>query len=80
MKTLKLTKYNDPGHGWLRVSKTLLQKLGVSTTSYSYETKTYGYLEEDCDAPKFLSAARAAGYEIEVVNKYTNKPSHIRRY
>lgn len=52
--------YNDPGHGWLGVPTRLLRESGVaneiSTCSYLSNATRVAYLEEDCDAPKFLQA------------------------
>ncbi len=52
--------YNDSGHGWLGVPIRLLRESGVardiSTYSYIDGAMTVAYLEEDCDAPKFLDA------------------------
>jgi hypothetical protein len=52
----------DPGHGWLEVSGADLAALGLNVhtfSRYSYRDRkrpfTY-YLEEDCDAPKFIDA------------------------
>jgi hypothetical protein len=36
------------------------------------------YLEEDCDASLYLDAAKAAGYTLNIVEKYTNGDSPIR--
>lgn len=57
MKTF--TFFHDPGHGWLHVTKADLEALGFTTadfSDYSYRNRagTDFYLEEDCDAPKFL--------------------------
>lgn len=53
----------DPGHGWLEVPCADLVVLGVARdiSRYSYLDHTTGmaYLEEDCDAPKFLQAFTA---------------------
>lgn len=49
---------NDPGHGWLEVPRAELEALGIADkiSSYSYINQRFAYLEEDCDAPKFLAA------------------------
>ena len=51
----------DPGHGWVKVSHRLLEKLGIAgkITDYSYETKFYAFLEEDMDAKTFFDAFEA---------------------
>lgn len=58
--------YNDPSHGWLGVPMRMLIASGVaneiSTCSYRSAKTRVAYLEEDCDAPKFL---RAIGMSFE---------------
>ncbi len=46
---------SDPGHGWGKVPKALLQVLGIDNqiSRYSYMRGEYAYLEEDCDLSKF---------------------------
>lgn len=44
----------DPGHAWLRVP--LAEIVGMTFSKYSYADGEYAYLEEDCDAPKFMDA------------------------
>jgi hypothetical protein len=38
------------------------------------------YLEEDCDATLYLDAAKAAGWTIQIVERYTNDDSLIRNF
>jgi hypothetical protein len=49
---------SDPGHGWVKVPKSLLSDLLISReiSRYSYERGAFAYLEEDCDASKFQKA------------------------
>ncbi len=58
--------YNDSGHGWLGVPMRMLLASGVakdiSHCSYLSNAEKVAYLEEDCDAPKFL---RAIGMSFE---------------
>lgn len=57
-----LTFYTDPGHGWLEVPWTELKALGLNPNDfsrYSYRRRNTFYLEEDCDAPKFIAAYKA---------------------
>ena len=60
MEEREYTFYEDPGHGWLAVPLTDLILLGlqcaVSEYSYYDESTDYVYLEEDCDAPRFVRA------------------------
>jgi hypothetical protein len=44
----------DPGHSWLRVP--LAEIEGMLFSDYSYADGKFAYLEEDCDAPKFMEA------------------------
>ena len=44
----------DPGHGWLRVPLAELEPIKDQISSYSYINGNYAYLEEDCDAGKFM--------------------------
>ncbi len=52
--------YNDSGHGWLGVPMRILIASGVagdiSHCSYMSRAEKVAYLEEDCDALKFLQA------------------------
>jgi hypothetical protein len=79
---MKLNYYQDPGHGWIKCNKSLLQKLGIAAdiSRYSYMRGDCAYLEEDCDASRLLEAARAAGIVIQLKPFYSNKQSKIRSY
>jgi hypothetical protein len=86
MKTQKLTFHCDRGHGWLEVPREDIDALGLADqiSAYSYAMasthKRAGmvYLEEDCDASLYLDAAKAAGYTLNIVEKYTDGDSPIR--
>lgn len=80
--TLKLKYFNDPGHGWIGVKRKLLEELGVlkQITHYSYQRGATVYLEEDCDAQVFLTAAKAAGYTLKIDYRHTDRSSPIRSY
>ena len=88
MKTQKLTFHCDPSHGWLEVPREDIDALGLADqiSAYSYAMaathKRAGmvYLEEDCDASLFLDAAKAAGWAIQIVEKYTAEDSPICKY
>ena len=43
MENEKFVFFSDPGHGWIRVKKTLLEALGIAEriTPYSYENGEY---------------------------------------
>jgi len=81
MKTQKLNFYCDPAHGWLEVPMSDLEALGITglISAYSYAKGDRAYLEEDCDANLYLEGAKAAGWTIQIVEKYTGTDSHIRR-
>ena len=70
----------DPGHGWLKVPKSMVLTMGVSKdiSRYSYMDDEYAYLEEDCDMPLFLRAVEARGYRISLVDSY-HDDNRVRR-
>lgn len=72
------TFYTDPGHGWLAVPLSELERLGIADkiSTYSYMSGDVAYLEEDCDAPLFIKAAGIT--EFREVN--TDNESIIRSY
>lgn len=45
--------HEDGAHGWMQVPLSEIE--GEEYSSYSYTDDTWGYLEEDCDLPKFLA-------------------------
>ena len=82
MKTF--TAYNDPSHGWIKVSLADLHDVDLSSLSFSrfsYYNKGSFYLEEDCDATLFI-AAFTAKYGVNPIFKerYSKSPSRIRKY
>jgi hypothetical protein len=58
-----------------------LETLGIAglISAYSYAKGDRAYLEEDCDANLYIEGAKAAGWTIQIVEKYTDADSHIRR-
>lgn len=82
MKTKTLRLFSDPGHGWIRVKKELLTKLGIEKdiSACSYQRNKYAYLEEDCDASVLIVALKIRGYEVLFKSSFTNKQSKIRNY
>lgn len=72
------TFHTDPGHGWLEVPKHLVKRLKVRVSQFSYWDSENYYLEEDCDAPRFLDALKANGIEYKSVHKHTDYDSPIR--
>jgi len=80
MKKITLVFLTDPGHGWLKVKKTLVAELGLQISPYSYHRNNHVYLEEDCDAPKLLTALKSRNVTVKIKNKNTNRSSKIREY
>ena len=82
MRSLTIPYYQDPGHGWARVSIGLLHGLKIAheITPFSYRRGSYAYLEEDLDLSRLLQAAQAAGITIKLKQFHTNKTSKIRSY
>lgn len=79
----KFTIYSDPGHGWVKVPRKLLNKLGIADqiTAFSYQRGEHVYLEEDCDAYTFVKAYKAQIAPVPIFQeKFTNKSSKIRSY
>ena len=82
MSEQKYHYFQDPGHGWIRVTKSKLVKLNIheKISRYSYMKGTAVYLEEDSDAPKFLRALEKKGETYELIEHHTNRQSQIRNY
>jgi len=57
-----------------------LETLGITglISAYSYAKGDRAYLEEDCDANLYIEGAKAAGWTIQIVEKYTSTGSRIR--
>lgn len=81
------TKYlfiSDPGHGWLRVPKSVIKSMGIADkiTHYSYMSEKYVYLEEDCDCTMFFRALNVTMDEFKLMIRHTdtNNWASCRRY
>lgn len=75
--------YSDPAHGWLRVPVAELSALGIATkvSSCSYRKGRWAYLEEDCDAPRFIQEfVRKHERRPHIVESSCNGRSTIRSY
>lgn len=74
--------HSDPGHAWLAVKLSELEMLGIKSeiSNYSYVRGKTAYLEEDCDAGKFIEAMRAKGIEVEVKEGACRERSPIRYF
>lgn len=71
----------DPGHAWLEVNIHTLTSVGLEPqdfTDYSYRDGDVLYLEEDCDAPKFLGKWSQMHGKPDICESYTNSDSRIR--
>jgi hypothetical protein len=55
MMTKTYTWIKDAGHAWLKVSKPEYLLSGFEASRYSYQDDEYVYLEEDMDAPRYLT-------------------------
>ena len=79
---LKLEFYSDPSHGYLKVPKSLLRELGISDkiSTYSYETLSFAYLEEDCDATLFIETLKELGIAVEIKEISTEDELELRKY
>ncbi len=80
MKTI--IKYSDSAHGWIKVKKCELKKLGIlqKISGCSYARKDYTYLEEDLDASIYLIALKDSGIDYKIIYKDSCKRSKIRSY
>jgi hypothetical protein len=82
MKTKFYNFYSDPSHGWLKVSRSEVDKLGIAEkiSTFSYKNGDNIYLEEDYDALLFIKAQEAKGIEVKFKESSTNRSSKIRNY
>ena len=76
------TLFTDPGHGWLNVTVADCLDVGLMPrdfSRYSYRRAEKLYLEEDCDASKFIAAYVAKhGAMPTIKESHTNRDSIIR--
>ena len=74
--------YSDPGHGWLEVSTSDLDTVGLMVddfSNFSYRSLHCVFLEEDCDASKFQVAYKKAfGKYPEMYRQHQNSDSFVR--
>lgn len=81
--TIKFIKYDDPGHGWLAVPTAYLQKIGLALkdfSKYSYRSRdgSMVYLEEDCDAGKFVQVLEQKDIPFDITYNNSNYDSFVR--
>lgn len=70
---IMFTFHSDPGHGWLEVDWSHLKRLGMNPSEfskYSYRDGNTFYLEEDCDAPKFIEKFEARHGKLRFIERY----------
>ena len=74
--------FSDPSHGWLRVPRPVIDAMGIAPSAYSFHHLGWAYLEEDCDATRFLDAWKSAhGCMPTIIDRIPcREDSHIRRY
>lgn len=82
MKIKTILCYSDPGHAWFKVKNKELIDLSIAheISSFSYAKGDYAYLEEDCDAKKYLAALRNKKISFKIKEQWTNRRSKIRNY
>ena len=78
----KFTFYNDPAHGWLEVTFHEMRRSGLEPRDFStcsYRQRNTFYLEEDCDAPKFIAAwQEKTGEHADYIDTHEDGRSFIR--
>ena len=78
---LSLEYLQDPGHGWIAADMDHVKRLGIADkiSAYSYLSRDgkVAYLEEDCDAGRYIEACKAAGIAIELREHHCNSDSSI---
>ena len=79
---MDLTFHADPGHAWLEVPIDTLKEVDpeLQYSHYSYRNGANAYLEEDCDAPRFLRLANKHGIIVSITERYTDGEHHIRNF
>lgn len=82
MALMKKVFHSDSGHGWLAVKLNELKMLGIQAdiSNYSFVKGKTAYLEEDCDATKFINAAKAKGITVELKEGPQRDRSPIRYF
>jgi spore maturation protein CgeB len=68
-KILNLTFISTSSHGYLKIDKQTFKQFNLngsefSQCSYYQPNNNCFYLEEDCDAPKFIKIVKDKGYKV----------------
>lgn len=86
MKKIKVTYFQDSGHGWIAVKRSLLKEIGALShiSSFSYQKGETVYLEEDSDANKFFKlyfASKGMDYisSVQMSDYFDVKSVHSER-
>ncbi len=83
-KMLKYHKYEDPAHGWLKVSMKTIRQLNLKDqiSRYSFVSGSFVFLEEDRDMPLFIQAwENQVGCQFPPIERHTaDEKSWIRQY
>jgi hypothetical protein len=77
------TYLQDPGHGWLIVSRDDLIDAGMSPSDFSscsYVKEDSLALEEDCDMPRFLKRIDERGIPYRLREQHTKGDAYVRRW
>jgi hypothetical protein len=77
------TYLQDPGHGWLIVSRGDLAAAGLSPADFSPCSYMRGdtlALEEDCDMPRFLKRLDELGIPYRLREQHTNGDAYVRHW
>ena len=79
---MRILCYTDCGHGWFKVDRALLEKLGIAgdISPYSYQRNNSVYLEEDCDAGRLFKAPDERNIAWTYKEFHTDRSSKIRGY
>ena len=72
------THYHDPGHGWLAVPLADCRAVGFNLSHFCYVVGSMAYLEEDCEAERFIQAYTALwGHEPNMTSQYVECRSQL---
>jgi len=77
------TYLQDPGHGWLIVSRGDLAGAGMLPADFSSCSYVRGdtlALEEDCDMPRFLQRLDERGIAYRLREQHTNGNAYVRHW
>lgn len=73
---------HDPGHSWLLVRSSDLEEVGLKPSEFSRYSYWNGFgtyaLEEDSDAPKFISRWEAQRGDISFIGHHSDVDAEVR--